>query len=850
MNKNNSHIKEFISNIIPDINNEFINWNWSVWLSWYLIDDWLAFWHYNNLKDILTPYKIQLNLYGKTYTKTVNILDVEQYSKYLVWFWLTPNIEKLTSMVDKISLEIQTKDSDNKYLSEATSIFSQHIWVYLKWNIIWDDFYQMLLKILDDVDVFEIEYSWKKELVFAKKIWKQHNTTTISFWEERDESKPITYSEEEDDKSRIQFQTEAKRGFDILLHKPINELTSDEFRYNNVMLLIKEVKDWFVDLRFHSLALKNKRWIYELHEYKLWEDIEILINKKESQVISVTKSISEYTTIKWEDWIWKVIKQSDPNFIPVPTDDFKYIDIENKEDWITRVKLIWAYTHILRDILWFKPQTWQYKFLLNQARMNYVAWVRRWWKTLVSSYLIIRFLYRQPSSRKHVLRQPKWIYTITSKDKFKAVLDYIEAQSNRIKVLKSLVYSRKQERLILSDDRLDMAMNKYQEVQATYDFTSSKWYKTWVGNWGDDIIIDEASWIPEDVWLNLAPIVTNEWAALFCISTIDWTTPKQWFYNALVHAERSNLPDIYALRVTIDDIDSNIMDDSAKAHAKRTLSHNMSRYLWELYATFASESQVFSSEGSVVLQSPIENNSNLKFEEIFLWYDPAKRSDFGWLLVAWLLNWTLYFIDEYQLQWDYSNYQRQVIFELKEKHLKENWKVRLIMDGTSAGDVVAEILWDIVDFKVWYTWDNWGNYRPNVDQFGSWKVSKTRLVTITQILFETKKIKILSSLPKLQWEIQTFKSYVSNWKTKFDAVSWEHDDLVNAMLLICFLYWYIDWKISYIEKDNNSTYRSIIWEHLNEKTWLYKEYFKTIRKDSDRRWVQKVYTKTDSWYVF
>jgi len=91
--------------------------------------------------------------------------------------------------------------------------------------------------------------------------------------------------------------------------------------------------------------------------------------------------------------------------------------------------------------------------------------------------------------------------------------------------------------------------------------------------------MDEASTIPEDVWLNLAPIVTNEGADLFCISTINWETPKQWFYSNLVAAERQNLPGTYAQRVTIDDIDNNIMDETAKNHAKQILSHNMARYL-------------------------------------------------------------------------------------------------------------------------------------------------------------------------------------------------------------------------------------------------------------------------------
>ena len=824
------HIKDFISTIIPDINHSHLNTNWEMSQSWYMIDDALAFWYFSNLKDILVEHDINFNLYGWAYNKKIQVLNVEEFWKYISDFKHNPDADVLEKNMKKLFLESQTKSENNKYFTEATSIFSQHIDVYLKWNIIWDDFFQLIMQLLEYVDVFEIDYNDKRELVFVLKQARQVKTTKINIGNDT-----------------LPNWDDVNKSFDILLHKPVNKLSKSEFRYNNIMLLVKEVKDWFVDMRKHSLALKNKRGKYELHEYKIWEDIRIAIDTRDNKVISVEKGETEYETYKNESWIWMVWKPKDKTFKHIPTDDFTYHSVEFDQDkpYLSYINLFWAYTHVLRDILWFSPQTWQYKFLINQKRINYVAWVRRWGKTLLSSYLIIRFLYRQPSSNKHILRQPKWIYTITSKDKFKAVLDYIEAQSSRIKVLRSLVYVKKQERLILSDDKLDFAQNKYQEVQATYDFTSAKWYKTWVGNGWDDLIIDEASTIPEDVWLNLAPIVTNEKANLFCISTIDWTTPKQWFYANLVQAERWILKNTYAQRVTIDDIDSNIMDEDSKDHAKSILSHNMARYLWELYATFSSESQVFSSEGSIYLENPKD-----RFEEIIIWYDPAKRSDFWAVIVCWVLKWTLYLLEEYQLQWDYSNYQKWVLFEIKERRMKENYKTTLIMDGTAAWDIVAEILWNIVDYKVWYTWDTSSKYKPHVDDFGSWKVSKTRLVTTTQILFETKRIKINSNLVKLQWEIQTFKSYVSaSWHFKFDAISWEHDDLVNAMMMVWFYYWYIDWKISYLSKDNDKQYKSILGSYINHKTWRYKEYFKTIKTKQQRKQVNTNRNKEkNSWY--
>lgn len=87
------------------------------------------------------------------------------------------------------------------------------------------------------------------------------------------------------------------------------------------------------------------------------------------------------------------------------------------------------------------------------------------------------------------------------------------------------------------------------------------------------------------------------------------------------------------------------MDDEAKKFSKSTLAHDMPRYLGELYATLPSESSVFSSEGSILMDIP-----DVVFSEIIISYDPAKRSDFGGVLVSGIYEGILYILEEYQLQ--------------------------------------------------------------------------------------------------------------------------------------------------------------------------------------------------------
>lgn len=64
---------------------------------------------------------------------------------------------------------------------------------------------------------------------------------------------------------------------------------------------------------------------------------------------------------------------TDPKGKKTEIDKFKPIDIVNNKDGTTTYKLYGAYTHLLRKVLGFTPQSWQMKFLLAQKRLDTVA---------------------------------------------------------------------------------------------------------------------------------------------------------------------------------------------------------------------------------------------------------------------------------------------------------------------------------------------------------------------------------------------------------------------------------------------------------------------------------------------
>lgn len=306
------------------------------------------------------------------------------------------------------------------------------------------------------------------------------------------------------------------------------------------------------------------------------------------------------------------------------TEDFKTVHYSKDDDGVETYVLLGAYTHVLRNVLGFDPQTWQYEFLIGHKRLNAIAGVRRAGKTILSSYLILRELYCNPSTSKHGMRQRKVMYLAPSEDKFKAVLDYLEASSEKIRILKVLKYYSVEKRYKLVDETLGRNGKKVVTNVATCDFASGKGYEPGRGNGSDFVIVDEAGYVPRDVYLTLLPIIENERAKLFTISTIDWETPKQWFYEMLLDFEQGNDPEGYALRVTIDDIDETIISAASKERIKAALRDNPNRFYAELYATFPNVTQVFDTTGFFVANA--EPKDAVQY---VIGYDPAKRSDFG-----------------------------------------------------------------------------------------------------------------------------------------------------------------------------------------------------------------------------
>lgn len=727
-------IQQFLSSFIPDMKGKFLMYNWDTNLLKQTIDTTSSLSWFRWIKEMVVdePYTIQL--FGNKITKIVPII-AESFSE--------------------------------KYVSRQQE-FNEMLKTYSKWGIISDEFYQILNKLFLFLEVVEITHKKKHYIGFRKLAWADN---------------PLI--------GQVDIKVSKTQSISVNVENVLPELSADDFRYSNVALLIKEVAEWYVSFREHSIVNQNSNGSYSQQTFKIGQDL--IIKVKGQTVLNVEANETKYDISK-VDWVWTVHLNKKPI---CPSDEFNPIETTENKDGSLTIKLFGAYTHILRNILGYTPQTWQYKYLMKEKRLNIVAGCRRAGKTMHSTYKIYRRMYRNPSSSKHKHRQPKGLYIAPSEDKFKAVLDYIDASSEKIKVLKILKYNSKAKRLILSDEILDKNKKPLQSTVATFDFVSGKGYEPGRGNGSDEIIIDEAGYISEDIYLTLLPIIENEQADLYAISTIDWETPKHWFYELLTTYEQEWDPDGYAQRVTIDDIDETIISAQSKERMKRALKGNLQRYYAELYATFPAIHSVFGTTHFFVMPDKAK-----EFEEVIIGYDPAKRSDFGGVVVAGVYSDNgekrMVIIEEYKLQGDYNPYQKDFLMNLKTIYMNRGLPVSLIMDATSAGDVVAEVMGSLIDCKVWYTGTN---QRPEMDKYGCWKYGKKNLVHMLQILIDTKKVQAFSNLWNLIEEMKNFKMvHGANGNVKYEAATW-HDDIVNATMLCGFYFGFILWQFSTIQYD-------------------------------------------------
>lgn len=563
-------------------------------------------------------------------------------------------------------------------------------------------------------------------------------------------------------------------------------LTEEDKQYQNCLLTIKEVTDGYVDLRSHSVIITEESGRKAI-QYKMAEDVHFIIDHEAKRVILIEQKQTIYSSYKTQN-AWMITDDTNPDKPPVNYKDFSTYTINQLPDWTTEYYLRGAYTHILRKILNFLPQQWQYQFLLGEKKESWLAGCRRMGKSALAAYLIPREMFAMPNKQQFRNRPRKAVFIAPTKDKYKEVIDYFIEYTSKIRELKNLYYNSKLDRIVFEDQVIGLGKSKVTTPLAICDFGTSRGFEAWRGKAADWIGIEEAGYVDEGVFDNLMPIVEWEGSKLFCISTINADIPAQWFYRELTRAEdkmRNADPtlynDIYALRVTIEDIDDRVMTRSQKEATKeRALLRGWAYYYAELFATVPSKNSVFDTNGFFI---PIPDNKPSTI--IILAYDPGKRQDYAAVTVSGVQDNRLILFETIRFNGLDYHEQRERFQQVLSRY-QHLWKnLFTVMDSTGVWEAVREIFRGLIWYHVWYS----TRKQPaTIDRFGSWLVGKRDLVEMCQSLIESKQLVATMDQDVLSQEMVNFTEY----KTKQGNYSYEaktgHDDVVNAMLLTSFIY--------------------------------------------------------------
>lgn len=563
--------------------------------------------------------------------------------------------------------------------------------------------------------------------------------------------------------------------------KEYSVLTEEDKKFQNALLLVKEVIDGYVDLRTHSVVVSDESW-QKVVQYKMAEDMKLVLNHKTSTVVSLDQQPTIFSCDKTST-AWVII--NDETWERIDYKDFETYHIETNPDNPdeTIYYLRGAYTHILRKILNFQPQQWQFNFLLWEKQQSWLAGSRRMGKTTLAAYIINREIMAMPAKAQFRNRPRKALFIAPTKDKYKEVIDYFMEYTSKIRELRNITYNSRLDRITYEDQVLWVWQQKVRTPLSVCDFSTSRWFEAWRGKAADWIGIEEAGFVDEWVFDNLMPIIEWEWAKLFCISTINADEPAQWFYRELTRAEESMrnspLSNVFALRVTIDDIDDRVMSQAQKEATKeRALLRWLTYYYAELFATVPSKSSVFDTSGFFL---PITTTKNTGI--IIIAYDPAKRHDFWSVTVNAVMEGKIVQIETTRFQGMDYHEQRDRFKKILDKYASS--KIYTVMDSTGVWEAVREIFRGLINYHVWYS----NRKKPaELDNFGTWNIGKRDLVEITQSLIETKQMAAIADQDVLWNEMVNFTEY----KTKTGSYSYEaktgYDDVVNCLLLTGFVY--------------------------------------------------------------
>lgn len=427
----------------------------------------------------------------------------------------------------------------------------------------------------------------------------------------------------------------------------------------------------------------------------------------------------------------------------------------------------------LTDAFWnsFIPKWWQVDLLKWMSRYNFIAASRRSGKSYMAAYLIIRQLM--------LPEQQAVVIVPTLKNHAKNIFNYINRFLNK--------RSWKKSEWTLDHNDWKIRNNITDSECVFYSWAredSIRW------DFANLLVIDEAAFsITEEMFESaLALTRTVKWM-VYCISTVNPKSPKNWFYYNLVEATFDmHSPDSksFAKRVTIYENDWIPQDE--KEDIIRRWKRNMEFFNAEWMAVFGDWDLFNLSDFWVIDDNPINiiiggvwevsihkdtfTGKWTKYQKYLLWYDPWQNLDRAWVCLLWMKpDWTWdILLAEYMDSFKYSE-QVRLLLELKklfwDSSICEIWHDYWL--AWVAVEQIFQIYW-YSPRRIQFIWGNMfsKNWQTNY-------VWKDLLIWKLQASLESGNIKWFSFQGKLRIEFESYDE--SRGKKK------HHNDIISALMM-------------------------------------------------------------------
>lgn len=597
----------------------------------------------------------------------------------------------------------------------------------------------------------------------------------------------------------------------------------------------------------------SNEWIFAVRDV-IRQELVSWVKMNMRDVIEWIFRVSDLKIITWED---KDTKKKQYMEVPLWQD----VDVTYKS---RKINLKWIYAPAIRKMMlpdsnfkWSTLQWRQQDALYKRGLYTFIIWPREWGKSLVSAMITAQWILKEISNP--TVEQLRWIqilYYWQSNDSNKRYYKYVKWLLQKIsKNWNFIKFSDAAQTIQVFDGDIS------REIQFISQLSEAK------GRWERPslIIIDEAARIDEEVW-KIA--IGTTWVPIICISTVNYETRKNRFYDEFVKAEKQQrtyepidelIDDIWskykldweiqwgierwvfarardefyerrprvALRYTIDDIEPTLMSEAQKKLKIENASQQWERFVMaEYYWFYVDDVDVFSYDGLMVSETP---NT---YDFITVWYDPAQDYDFAWCTVVWVKEWICYILESKRLSSD-------PVLQLRElKEIREKYKSYITWDrkyvnlwaDITRWDwdlVIIEDRWIFVDYPIKFTAGKWISYNGRIHR--PWKLYIIENIIRDQFFFKNN-IKFPEYLAWDNWlldEIASFRRVpTQSWQYTYKWVK-SKDDLVFSMMIalyVAYCEWLRDeylrgdeekqsrvWKLSdLVPKETNEVYNDMV----------------------------------------